>query len=128
MRPSVLLAGEDIAALAAITIVLDPRSLALHLVETPGTLRPLTSASLLHVDLAVMALDGSENIVEMTTILETHRATRFVFLTPDYPPSPAMARVCTRHGAVLFSIDEEAVVVGATIVAMLASHHAESPR
>ena len=47
------------------------------------------------------------------------RSTRFVFLTPDYPPAPAIARVCTQHGAVLFPREEETIEVGRTIVAML---------
>jgi len=126
MKPSILLAGEDIAALAAVTTVIDPRSVSTHLVATPRALRDLASASLPRIHVVVLALDGSENIAEMRTILDTHPGSRFVFLTPEYPPAPAVARVCAQHGAVLFPCEEEPIVVGATIVAMLASHHAEA--
>jgi ActR/RegA family two-component response regulator len=126
MRPSLLLTGEDIAALAAITAVLDPRSIATHLVEMPRALRHLARAPLPRVDVVVLALDGSENIAEMRTILDMHPDARFVFLTPDYPPSPAVARVCAQHGAVVFPCEEEPIVVGATIVAMLATRHVEA--
>ena len=126
MKPSILLAGEEIAALAAITAVLDPRSIATHLLETPRALRYLARAPLPRVDVVVLALDGSENIAEMRTILETHAGVRFVFLAAHYPPSPAVARVCAQHSAVVFLREEDAIVVGVTIVAILAARHAEA--
>jgi hypothetical protein len=119
MKPSVLLAGGEIAPLAAIVAVLDPRSVATHLVATPRALRHLATAALPRVDVVVMALDGSENVAEMRTILEGHEATRFIFLAPAYPPAPAMARVCSQSGATVFPKDEDPVVLAASVVAML---------
>jgi hypothetical protein len=120
MKPSVLLAGREIAPLAAIVAVLDPRSVATHLVATPRALRHLATASLPRVDVVVMMLDGSENVAEMRTILECHEATRFIFLAPSYPPAPAMARVCSQYGGTVYPVDEEPVVLAAGVVAMLA--------
>ena len=119
MKPSVLLAGGEIAPLAAIVAVLDPRSVATHLVAAPQALRHFATAALQRVDVVVMARDGSENVAEMRTILEGHETTRFIFLSPSYPPAPAMARVCSHYGATVYPKKEDPVVLAASVVAML---------
>ena len=126
MKPSVLLVGGEIAPLAAIVAVLDPRSVATHLVATPRALRHLATASLPRVDLVVMILDGSENVAEMRTILECHDSTRFIFLAPSYPPAPAMARVCSQYGGTVYPVGEDPVVLAASVVAMLSLRSAEA--
>ena len=98
---------------------LDPSAYSTYILADDGAVHRLAHEQMPEAELAVIMLDGSENIVELTTLLTSHSATRFVFLAPAFPPSAALARVVASHGGAVLAADETPIVVAATLIAML---------
>ncbi|MDE3094770.1 MAG: hypothetical protein KGK07_02065 [Chloroflexota bacterium] len=94
------------------------------------SLRPLQSArQLLPLRPAAMvvALDGHANVTDVRELLASGRPTRFVFVVPAMPPPPAVARLVKRHGSTIIGADEAAIVLVATLIALLAAHSVGAP-
>jgi hypothetical protein len=119
MRPSVFLAGDDLSLLSRLTAALDPAAFEAYLLADGRAVRHLLHDEMPASELALFVLDGSENVAEVRSLMAAHRSTRFLFLTPEYPPSPALARVVAANRGALLPKSEQPIVVAATLVAML---------
>ncbi len=72
----------------------------------------------------IVALPGNELISDIRELLAVSEQTAFLFLIPDMPPRPALARLVSAHGSAILGAHEPIVVVVATLVALLASRSA----
>ena len=75
----------------------------------------------------IVALDGSENVVEMRALLAAAPSTRVLFLTPQMPPRAPIARILNTHGATMLHEAEPPVVIVSTLVALLSRQPDEVP-
>ncbi len=67
----------------------------------------------------IVALDGSENVLEIRSLLGAATGTHFLFLAPEMPPRAPVARILNAYGAAILHHDEAPVVVVSTLVALL---------
>ena len=67
----------------------------------------------------IVSLDGSENVVDIRSLLAAAPQTRFLFLAPQMPPRAAVARILNAHAAAILHQDEAPVVAVSTLVALL---------
>jgi hypothetical protein len=119
MRPSLLLAGDDITLLGRLMSMLDPTAFEAYLLADALAVHNLAHSEMPESELTLIVLDGTENLADVRSLLAAHRDTRFLFLAPDYPPTAALARVVAAHGGAVLPKSEAPVVVAATLVAML---------
>ena len=73
----------------------------------------------------IVSLDGSENVVEIRSLLMAAPDTRFLFLASQMPPRAPMARILNAQGATILHQNEAPVVIVSTLVALLSG---ERPR
>jgi hypothetical protein len=71
----------------------------------------------------IVSLDGSENVVEIRSLLIAAPDTRFLFLAPQMPPRAPVARILNAHAAAILQQDEPPIVVVSTLVALLSQEH-----
>jgi hypothetical protein len=120
MKPALLLAGEDVTLLGELAAALNPSEYSPYVLADGRAVRHFVHGRMPEAKGAVLVLDGTENIAELRALLDAHASTRFVFLSSDYPPSPAVARVVASHAGAVLPLASDAIVVAATLVAMLA--------
>jgi hypothetical protein len=88
-------------------------------VESARPLRAATEMASRDPAAIVVRLDGRENVVEVRELLDSCPRTRLLFLVPEMPPSAAIARVVRSFDGAILASSEPAIVVVATLVAML---------
>jgi hypothetical protein len=118
MRPSVIVAGEDLQALLRLAMEIGPATISPTIVEASSPVQSLLRRPIA-ADAAVVYLDGSENVADLRELLTAYADTRFVLLAPTHPPPAALARVAGEHGSVFLRRSESSMVIAATLVAML---------
>jgi hypothetical protein len=98
-------------------------SRSISLVEREDPVRYLGKDPRPDTQAAVIYLTGRENIADFHELLTAHPRTLFVFMMDEFPPPPAMARVVHLQGSAFLRKGESALVVAATLIAMLSRAH-----
>jgi hypothetical protein len=116
----VILLGDDLVFLTALSSEL--RSVSRSILISAGP-RPVKRALSKDRDLpavAIVCLDGSENIGEVRQLMSQHSRTTFLFLSPASPPRAALAHAVHSGRSEIMSSRDEPLVIAATVIALLA--------
>ena len=119
-RQSIALVDSDCAELMRLAVAFGQMGYSVSAAESraiTSTARDIVRTSPAAM---VVALSGTENVVEIRELLTTAPTTRFLFLLQDMPPTAALARLINAHGAAALAKDDPSLLVVSTLVAMLA--------
>jgi hypothetical protein len=114
----VLLVGEDVSRLTEISRQFDPTTYATTISETGQSLRYLLQPHSTEPGAIILALNGRENVADLSDLFERYPETVFLFLAPDFPPRAAIARVVARNAAAILRLSESPAVIAATLIAL----------
>jgi DNA-binding NarL/FixJ family response regulator len=118
--PEIIIVHSDTAALMRLTHAL--AAMRYNVTAAPASRAIDTARRVARraPDAVVVGLDGDENIAELRALMSASSRTRFVLLLPSMPPRAALSRAVGAHGSAVLARDAAPVVVGATLVALLA--------
>ena len=89
-------------------------------VESDRPLQAATRVAPRHPAAIVVALEGTENVVEVRGMLDAAEPSRVLFLVPAMPPRPAMARIVNDRSGAILARGESPLVVVSTLVSLVA--------
>lgn len=117
-RHEIVLAGNDLKDLVAISLQLDPLDFAISVIDSPEPLEYV----LRHVHsvpaVMVLKLTGDEHTTELRAFCEAFSESAIVFLTTMTPISHARGRVIEGAGAIVMSASESPLAVVASALAL----------
>jgi hypothetical protein len=119
MAQRLVLVGPDLRRLVSISLTLSSVSPNITIREAGQPLAQLASLDS-GAPAAIVDLPGRVNLVDLRAGLTAHQATRFLFLVPSMPPSPALARIVRSGGGEIMSRNAPDIVIAATLIALLA--------
>ena len=117
-RGSLILAGPDLRRLAELSAQLGSLALTPILAQTESPLGYLTDAPD-ELSAAIACLTGLENVGDFHQLFALRGGLPVVFLALQFPPPPSVARLVAAHGGQVLAADENAVVVAATLLALI---------
>jgi hypothetical protein len=120
-RREVVIVHQDEGALMNLAVALSDAPYEVTASEPADTLHTARRLTQHEPAAMIVALPGNELISDIRELLAVSGRTAFLFLIPDMPPRPALARLVNAHGSAILSAHEPTVVVVATLVALLAS-------
>ncbi len=121
MRDTILLVGSSFDRMISLSVALQGKSYDVAVVHAPGNALERAAACALRPQAMLVTLDGTENVVDVRALMSRLPQTRVLVLTPDCPPSAALARIVRSHGGAILSADDADIVVVATLIAMAAA-------
>ena len=117
VRPHVALAGPDLTAMLELSAQLGV-SMSPTVIEAPQPVQSLLRQPV-HAAAVVLQLTGSENVVDLRALLQSHQGIRFMFLAPSFPPHAAVARIIAEYGGTVLPAQGASIIAAATLVALL---------
>ena len=117
MKREIILAGTDLDRLAALSVALSGKQYDVTIVQGQEPVADVLRLQAKPTALLV-ALNGSENVVDVRTLVSRFNGAAILLLTPDRPPSAAFARIVRSAGGAILPVDEPDIVIIATLVAM----------
>lgn len=123
----VVVVHQDVHGMMALTVALGAMRYRVTSAETHAALRTAKRLTAGAPAAMIVALDGTENVVEVRALLAAGARVRFIVLVPAMPPSAALNRIVTTHGSTILARDAPPVIIVSTLVALLASQAAHGP-
>jgi hypothetical protein len=120
-RQSVAIVDSDYVELMRLVVAFGQMGYSVSASESHAIVRAARDIARTSPAAMVVALAGTENVVEIRELLTAGEGTRFLFLMPDMPPSAALARLMNAHGAATLGKDEPSLLIASTLVALLAT-------
>jgi hypothetical protein len=120
----VFLLGNDLAYLTELSNELRSVSRSVVISAAPRPVRRALSGDFGDPAVALVCLDGSENIGDVRQLLSEHPATTFLFLSRTSPPRSSMAHAVRSAGGEIMSSQDKPIVIAATVITLLAQRHA----
>jgi hypothetical protein len=117
MKREIILAGTDLDRLAALSVALSGKQYDVTIVQGQAPVADVLRLQARPTALLV-ALNGSENVVDVRTLVSRLNGAAILLLTPDRPPSAALARIVRSAGGAILPANEPDIVIIATLVAM----------
>jgi hypothetical protein len=118
----VLLLGNDLAYLTELSNELRSVSRTVIISAAPRPVRRALTGDLGDPAVAIVCLDSSENIGDVRQLMGEHPATTFLFLSRTSPPRSSVAHAVHGAGGEIMSLQEEPIVIAATVIALLAQN------
>lgn len=120
MSREIVLAGADLDRLIALSVALGGKQYEVTILQAQ---EPVSEVLRLHRIPSSLLVDltGHENVVELRAMSSQFRGAVMLLLTPDRPPSAAVARIVRSAGGAILCAEEPDVVVVATLIAMNAN-------
>ncbi len=121
MRDEVVLVGSGFDRMIALSVALQGKSFDVTVIHASSNAIGEAKASGLHPTALLVTLDGTENVADARALMSSLPDTHILFVTPERPPSAALARIVRTYGGAILSADDADVVVVATLIAMTAN-------
>ena len=118
MRDDIVLVGANLNRMLALSVALQGKSYNVTVIHAEGDALAEAARCPRHPTTMLVALGETENVVDIRALLSSMPDTRMLFLTPDHPPSAALARIVRSFGGAILPDDEADVVIVATVIAM----------
>jgi hypothetical protein len=119
MRNHVQIVGESLGDVAGLASTFNPREFAVTVSENPAPIEYLLGDSGRSPEAVIVLLSGRENIGDVLSLHARHPATSFLYLSPQFPPSAAFARVVARDGGAILRATESPVVIAASLISLM---------
>jgi hypothetical protein len=111
--------GEDMGPLVEVSQHLHGPSYAVSIAQSARPLDYLLAHASGKPEGVIVRLKGTENVADLRSAVSAYSKSTFVFLTTDYPPRPAVARIVEQSGGALLSASESPLTVVATLIALI---------
>ena len=121
MVREVILVGDDYETLMRLAVALHGTPDTLTVAESARPLERALELARLRPRAMLVTLDGTENVVDVRSLLSTSPETGFVLVVPEMPVRAPLARVVKEHEGLLVSRRDAPIVVVATLLALLAA-------
>jgi hypothetical protein len=126
MSGTLVIAGKELSDLAALAVEMGRSLGSPVLVETSTPVDDLTKTPRREASALVVFLTGRENVGDLLSMFRANRGVPALLLSPSYPPDGAVARIVAQNLSTVLPAGTPALLIAATVVALLSSHTARS--
>jgi hypothetical protein len=121
MKKQIVIAGPAMSSLVELSLLLDKSEYSVFLIESKRPTQRLLLEGAGDPEAIVVFQTGEENVVDTRRLLEVYRGSRVLFLTQQFPPHAAEARIINQYGATVLRQDERPLFIIATLIALMTS-------
>ena len=120
-RSEILIAVQDSRVGMRLSVALSHAGYDLTVIHGRDAFQAALATTSDSIAAMIVGLDGRETTVDLRSLFRAHPKSACILLAAELPPHAAVTRIAQEAGALIFAIDEQPIVIEATLVAMLGS-------
>jgi hypothetical protein len=125
-RSEILIAIQDAHVAARLSVALSHTGYDLTVVHGRHAFQAARASASDSVVAMILGLDGRETPLDLRDLFNSLPGCAFILLVAEMPPRSAVARIADEARAAILPVNEAAIVIEATVVAMLGARSSVS--